>query len=156
MVSAGIGDDISFDLEMLKLGFELIALDPLPRCAEFAKKSIPTSYNSLIISKGLWDHSGHAKFFWPRDKSHDSFSITNLQNVPVTEFVSYQTLDIFDLFTSEPRLMDVNNYVYLKMDVEGAELSILNRMTEKNIEVNMLAVEFDVLSLIPVASFRHR
>ena len=66
LVSAGIGEDVSFDLEMLNLNFELIALDPVPRCVEFAHKNIPSSENHLIIQKGLWDKTGNSKFFAPK------------------------------------------------------------------------------------------
>ncbi len=156
LVSAGIGNDVSFDLEMLKLNFELIALDPLPRCIEYAQKNIPSSSSRLIIPKGLWDQSGSAKFFPPKNKSHDSYSITNIQNAQGSDFENYQTIDVFELFVTEPRLASIDNYVYLKMDIEGAELNVLSRITEKNIQVNVLAVEFDVLSLIPVANFRSR
>jgi FkbM family methyltransferase len=141
---------------MLNLNFELIALDPLPRCIEFAYKSIPASSSHLIIPKGLWDQSGYARFFSPKNKAHDSFSITNIQNVPGTEYENYQTIDVFELFVSDSRLMDTDNYVYLKMDVEGAELNILNRIIDKGLRVNLLAVEFDALSLIPVASLMRR
>jgi FkbM family methyltransferase len=156
LVSAGIGNDVSFDLEMLKLNFELIALDPLPRCIEYAQKKIPAASSRLIMPKGLWDQTGSAKFFSPKNKSHDSYSITNIQNVQGSDFEDYQTIDVFELFVSEPRLTSVDNYVYLKMDIEGAELNVLNRITEKNIRVNVLAVEFDVLSLIPVADLGRR
>ena len=38
IISAGVGDDISFDIDMLNLGYNLIFIDPTPLAVKYFKK----------------------------------------------------------------------------------------------------------------------
>ena len=44
IISAGVGDNISFDVEMLNLGFNVIFIDPTPLAIEYFKKILTTIY----------------------------------------------------------------------------------------------------------------
>ena len=73
LVSGGLGHDVSFDKILLENGFEIIGLDPLTECCDFARKELGDSKSVSIIEKGLWTNSGNIDFFPPKNKSHDSW-----------------------------------------------------------------------------------
>lgn len=62
-LSIGIGHDVSFDKELLKSGFEIIALDPIEECVSFAKKELEEHSRVYLANLGLLTYSGQERFF---------------------------------------------------------------------------------------------
>ena len=134
--SIGVGEEISFDLELIRrFGACVHAFDPTPRSIEWlAKQSLPANF--AFHHYGVADFDGHAKFLPPANPAHVSHTLVERQTpwpaieVPVRRLSSVmQDLghDRIDL---------------LKMDIEGAEYAVLKDMLASRIPVNQLLVEF--------------
>ena len=155
LISVGIGHDVTFDIELQKRGFRVIAMDPLEECCEFARNSDLDQTKTKIINAGLWLNSGKTRFYSPKIETHDSWSITNSQHTSkaASKFLSTITL--------KEVLKDIRNYesekiIMLKMDIEGAE-----RFLFKEIEVNLelldfIGIELDYIHLLPFFKFKER
>ena len=135
--AAGIGNDISFDMEIMEqTGAPVHAFDPTPSSLEWLRKQmIPERYHVHEI--GLAGYDGTASFFVPENSNHVSHSIIygqleERQSVTVTvnrletimENLGHQYIDV------------------LKMDIEGAEYPVIEDMITSKIEVKQLLVEF--------------
>jgi FkbM family methyltransferase len=155
VVSAGLGYDTTFDLEMIRNGNYLIGLDPLLECCEIAKANLAPHGDFEVLNCGLASRTGTQNFYAPKVSGHDSYSTINVQEVANPVAVSFPVISLRDLFTRY-RKLEGAEYKILKMDIEGAELEILtSSMAEVN-RFDFLAVEMDALSLIPFFSISTR
>ena len=155
LISAGLGQDVSFDKAMLEHGFDLFGLDPLTPSISFAINELSDYSNKHILQFGLWVKSGEVQFFFPKDASHDSWSITNSQSAPDTHSEALPVVSIPHLYESFPELRQYD-YVVLKMDIEGAEVPVLLDLDFSNYHFDFLAVEMDYISMIPFLNFLER
>lgn len=151
VVSVGLGHDTSFDVEMVKKGWYLIGLDPLQECCELAKKELAPYGNFTILNYGLASWSGTQIFYAPKVAGHDSYSTINAQQISNPVSVTFPVISLEDIFKRYTKLSEAN-YKILKMDIEGAELEILNTSMNYVNRFDFLAVEMDFLSLIPFMS----
>jgi FkbM family methyltransferase len=134
--SMGVGEEISFDLELIRrFGVRVHAFDPTPRSIEWlAKQSLPGNF--LFHPYGVAGFDGHAKFLPPVNPAHISHTLVERQTpwpameVPVRRLCSimqelgHQRIDL------------------LKMDIEGAEYAVLKDLLASRISVHQLLVEF--------------
>jgi FkbM family methyltransferase len=171
MVSAGVGEDVSFDIEMInKYKINAVLIDPTPRAIEHIEKLIEAlgksnteefleggnqpveAYNLKNISiddftfikKALFNKSNEIiKFFGPPNQSHVSHSISNWQNnfSKNSDYIEVATLRIIDI-TNLINNQDIN---ILKLDIEGAEIQVITDLIKSNILPNQILVEFDEL-----------
>ena len=151
VVSVGLGHDTSFDVEMVKNGWHLIGLDPLLECCELAKKELAPYGNFAILNYGLASWSGTQTFYAPKVAGHDSYSTINAQQSSNPVSVSFPVISLEDVFRRYTILSGAD-FKILKMDIEGAELDILNTSMDYVNRFDFLAVEMDFLSLIPFMS----
>jgi FkbM family methyltransferase len=139
--SAGLGEDATFDVELIvRYGCDVWAFDPTPRAIAFSKSIKDKRFHFLSI--GLWSADGPQQFFPPREESHVSHSITNLQGT------SHSTFEA--MCRSLPSLMRELGHVridLLKLDIEGAEYEVLRPVLRGEITPSILAVEFHPASL---------
>lgn len=134
--SVGIGEDISFDLSMIKkYGVTIHAFDPTPKSlAWLARQDLPPQFIAHPV--GLSDEEGTLKFYPPANDDWVSHSLIDNKSgrealeVPVKplaslmEDLSHEHIDI------------------LKMDIEGAEYSVIEALVTSPIRPGMLLVEF--------------
>jgi FkbM family methyltransferase len=151
VVSAGLGHDTSFDLEMIKNGWYLIGLDPLLECCDLATRDLARHGNFEILNFGLASWSGNQIFYAPKVSGHDSYSAINVQQVSNPVSVSFPVISLEDLFKRNTKLRGAE-FKILKMDIEGAELDILKTSMDYVNHFDFLAVEMDFLSLTPFLS----
>jgi FkbM family methyltransferase len=139
--SAGLGEDATFDLELIvRYGCDVWAFDPTPRAIAFSKSIKEKRFHFLSI--GLWSADGPQQFFPPREESHVSHSITNIQGTSDSTFEA--------MCRSLPSLMHELGHVridLLKLDIEGAEYEVLRPVLRGEITPTILAVEFHLASL---------
>src|SRR5579884_307621 len=77
---AGVGEDISFDLQLIRdYGCSVWAFDPTPRVVEWIRQQ-PTPEGFRFVPFGLWKQDGPVRFFAPRNRAHESHSISNVQD----------------------------------------------------------------------------
>ena len=160
VISAGAGEDISFDVEMARrFGCHIHLLDPTPRAAhhfattkELVESGQPAPINNSIEEFynaeeedferltfhqiGLWKKEETQKFFSPKNPAHVSHSIGNLHATEDFFEANCVTLAQFiDEVVTGPLAV-------LKMDIEGAEYAVLRSLLLTSIRPRLLLVEF--------------
>ncbi len=159
----GAGEDISFDLALVEsFGCSVYIMDPTPRSLQhfqYVKSMIRTgkpaysqsgkseryTITSSNIDKlqflpiGLWTEDVKMRFFEPQNPSHVSHSIVNLQQT-----TNFFEADCKKLSTIMARLG--HQYIdLLKMDIEGAEYTVIENILKEKISVKCLCAEFHSL-----------
>lgn len=135
--SFGIGQDISFDLEVIKHHqCKIFGFDPTPKSIEWIKnQNLPAHFQFESI--GIGKTTGKAIFNLPKDEENVSASlydhpfIDSSNNVEV-HLESFQ--DISDRL-NHPHI-DV-----LKMDIEGAEYDAIDNILNSNIYIKQILLE---------------
>lgn len=173
VVSAGVGEDISFDVEILNnFNAKVYFIDPTPRAIhhiesvinnlgnrktrEYDEKSgiqVVESYELSdikasdfeLIDKALFNKSNmNVRFFEPKSKKFVSHSISNFQN-------GYRN-DTKYINVSTITLEDIvifyktDQIDILKLDIEGAENQVIHNFLRSKIYPKQILVEFDELS----------
>lgn len=161
-VCVGIGEDMSFDVELNKRGMKVYSLDPTPRSTAHAQKileSVRTGQRVAIngsshdyydlsgfdpvrlrhLDVGLWSENISMRFFAPKDPEHVSHSIVNLQGTK-----DYFEAECLTLRTACGRL-GISEIDILKLDVEGAEYAIVSDILRHGPRPRTLCFEFDEL-----------
>jgi FkbM family methyltransferase len=159
--SAGAGEDISFDCALAER-FKCIVriIDPTPRAIQHFKQlelaikennrfPINNSESEFYGIKavdfarmnflpiGLADKDTELKFYMPRNPMHVSCSMVNLQK---TE--DYFTAQCYRLDTVMSQQGD-KQLDLLKMDIEGAEYSVIQDVLASKLLPRILLIEFD-------------
>lgn len=158
----GAGEDVSFDLALADAyGCTAEVFDPTPRAIEHVnllkqnllagQRTICSTadggyypeYQPALAEKirlhpiGVWHKNATLRFFAPKNESHVSHSLVNLQHsdnaieVPVRDLHSIMS----ELGHSRISL--------LKLDIEGAEYQVLESILNNKIEVDALCIEYD-------------
>jgi FkbM family methyltransferase len=133
----GVGEDVTLDTYFAAQGCRTILCDPTPRAIEYAKAKLSTFLNVEIIEKGIWTHSGRAKFFLPKDPKHVSLSVVNHQHTQ--EFVELETVTMSDLLNQ----LGIKNLSILKLDIEGAAYLVLLDIFSKRIYPQIILVDIE-------------
>ena len=170
VISAGIGEDISFDIEFKnKFGnCKYYLVDPSTPAIKhvqnvFSSLGQPktTAYNntsrqqisSYDLSKifpqdlifypfALWKNNGFVSFYPPVDDSRDSSgSINAIQNFYVKEQAPLIVQTITIATLLEKE--SLKKVDILKLDIEGAPLEVIAQMFEDNVFPSQIVVEFD-------------
>ena len=173
VLSAGVGEDVSFDIEFLnKYNSNIYFVDPTPRAIQHMNKliknigkpnTLPFNTNSgkqpinaynlkdvdianiNVIEKALFNKSNlMVKFYLPKNKENVSHSISNFQNnfAKDTEHIYVETTTVSDILQK----IKISNFDIIKLDIEGAEIAVLNHILSKKIHPNQILVEFDELN----------
>ena len=135
--SFGIGEDASFDLEVISLyGVELHAFDPTPRSIDWVEKqSWPAKFHFHPIGIGSSDRV--ATFFPPENPDHVSHSILERESSASAIQVKLRRLATI-AETLGHREIDI-----LKMDIEGAEYEVVDDLVKTpEVEIRQILVEF--------------
>jgi FkbM family methyltransferase len=135
---AGAGEDITFDLGLIKLKKgSVFCFDPTPRAKKHVLAHTKGVKKFNFLEYGLWNKNISLKFFAPVNPNHVSHSITNLHHTQsffigkckrlqsIMKELHHQQLDL------------------LKIDIEGAEYTVLNDMIKSSIFPRILCIEFD-------------
>lgn len=134
--AAGVGEDASFDVGMAEHGCEVVSVDPTPRAIAYIEPIVATHANLRLARYALWTESTELEFFPPADPAHVSFSVTNLQSTESPIVVPGRTL---------PEIMSEfghDEVHVLKLDIEGAEYPVLDRLDLDTLGVRVLCVEY--------------
>ncbi|WP_041450423.1 FkbM family methyltransferase [Anaeromyxobacter dehalogenans] len=134
--SVGIGEDASFDLDLIRrTRCTVRAFDPTPRAARYLA-ALPERPPQLTYHAfGIWNRDGEVRFFAPRDPSHVSHSIHNLQGTSTSIAVPMKTL------ASAMREAGDARIDLLKLDVEGAEYDILDDLLATAVRPRIVCAE---------------
>lgn len=171
IVSAGLGEDASFDVEIAgEYGLKVILVDPTPKAiAHFSEiessysihKTSPyaqdgkqkiSSYelgslnaeNFELIPKALWTHDKNINFYAPSDPTHVSYSILNYQNRYSTQtaYIEVESITLSQILSSK----DLDAIPLIKLDIEGAAIEVVQDFLDKGIFPKQILLEFDELT----------
>ena len=136
--SFGIGEDISFDLDVINNhGCRIFAYDPTPRSIDWiSNQDLPVNFQ--FQPYGLDGNDKESVFYLPKNKSFVSGSLS------LTEFIEEKEKIIVQVFRLKT-LMEKNGHDHinvLKMDIEGAEYDVLEDIISSGIRVQQILVEF--------------
>ena len=137
--SFGIGEDVSFDLEVIKeYGAKVHGFDPTPKSVKWvSNQQLPEKFK--FYDFGISDKTGDAVFYFPKNPDFVSGSVVaeqsniDLQNrinvhlktlKDTSQFLGHQKIDI------------------LKMDIEGAEYDVLEDIVKSDLYIGQILVEF--------------
>ena len=174
IISAGLGEDASFDIELInKHNCKVISVDPTPRAIshynqimrfsgspnklpykDHGKQDV-SSYNLkninnenfILIKKALYNcDDKELKFFEPPNKNHVSYSLNDWQNnyKQTSDFIFVKTIMVKTIL----KKFNIETLEMIKLDIEGSEIEVINKMFEDNIFPNQILVEFDELNKI--------
>jgi len=161
VVSAGVGEDISFDLALQSIyGCKILLLDPTERAITHLKEvqqyyknktpflgniqpdyyhhisSLTPDLSKLTLNPiGLWKEKDTLKFYYQSNPLYVSQTL-----IPNLYTKSYSCVPVERLSNLIDQTPDI-----LKLDIEGAELDVLDTLFEDNIFPRLLCVEFDLL-----------
>ncbi len=137
--TVGVGEDISFDLAVLRdFGCEVFAFDPTPRAVAYVKENASQITNFRFFQVGVWSEDQEkVRFYEPKSPLDVSHSIVNLQGT--SEFFEAETKRLSTLM----RELGHRKVDLLKLDIEGAEFDVMESLIADELEVTVLCIEFD-------------
>lgn len=136
--SFGVGEDVSFDLSIIKkYGVNVYAFDPTPKSIAWVKsQKLPKEFH--FFPYGIAHYDGIAKFYPPENSKHVSYTIlsrSNTANNNPIEVQVYRLKTILDMVGHKK--IDI-----LKMNIEGAEYTVIDDIISSNIEIYQILVQF--------------
>jgi FkbM family methyltransferase len=135
--SAGAGEDISFDLELIeRFGCDVYAVDPTPRSVQAVREIAGDEPRYHFLPVGLWYEDSVMRFYAPASGRDVSHSVLNLQRTDDFLEVPFRPLDALVAEAGHDRV-DL-----LKLDIEGAEYAVLEHLLRLQLLPRILVVEF--------------
>jgi FkbM family methyltransferase len=135
---AGVGEDASFAIELIRR-FDCVvdAFDPTPRAIAFVRATLAEQPRFRLHEVGLWSENARLRFWAPRDPTHVSHSLVNLQDT--REFFEA------DCRTVPAMLHELgqDHIDLLKLDIEGAEHRVIGSTLAVGIRPRVLCTEID-------------
>lgn len=133
--SFGLGEDISFDIQMLKkYNCKVYGFDPTPKSIKYIE-SKNLDENFIFYKYALSDTIGTLIFNLPENENHVSGSLENISSSKTIEVICK------DLNTICKELK-INEIDILKMDIEGSEYKVIENMIESKIFPKQILIEF--------------
>ncbi|MCE9608908.1 MAG: FkbM family methyltransferase [Chthoniobacter sp.] len=133
--SAGVGDDISFEKQLVQeYGCEVILLDPSPTGVQTMSHPDNQHPKLKFEQAGLSDRDGTITLGVPDDPTGDSYFMTSSSE-------RILTVPCWSL----PTIMRNHGHSsidLLKMDIEGFEYGVLTQICQSGIAVRQICVEF--------------
>ena len=148
IISCGLGEEGSFDLAFAaKYNARVLMVDPTPRAIKYFNDTIITQGVDgafELCAKALWKARETLRFYAPPDASHVSHSIINFQNAYKndTAFIEVEAITISDLMEQ----YGIETIPLLKLDIEGAEIEVVQDMLAKRVFPDQLLIEYDELT----------
>ena len=136
VLSFGLGEDISFDLEIMEaFDLTLHGFDPTPKSlAWLSSQELPARFK--VHGVGLADKDGELTFDVPANRDHASYSAT--ANREGAQTVSLPVKRIETIFNE----LALEKIDVLKMDIEGSENSVIADLLKGNIRPVQILVEY--------------
>ena len=136
ILSGGVGNDISFELDLIKLtGCKIDLFDPSPTGIKTIEKLKNLPQELVFIPKGLGRYSGNEMFSFPENNIEGSFTIQR-ENKNKLEFPIVSITD----FCKQKRISNID---CIKLDIEGFEYQVLDDvLNNSELIIHQILVEF--------------
>ena len=136
--SFGIGEDISFDEEIIyRHNCKVYGFDPTPKSINWVK-SQPTPKNFKFYEYGIGVKDEVVEFYLPQNPNHVSGSIIKHNNINKDEKIKVELKSLKTIL----QMLNHKHIDVLKMDIEGAEYSVLESILLDKIPIAQILVEF--------------
>ncbi len=136
---AGAGEDISFELELWRLGLDVVTIDPTPRAAAHIRDAAPTDERFRFVAVGLWTEPGELTFYAPDDPGDVSHSVVNLQRTGVDRAFTAPVDSLAGIMATQGH----DHVDLLKADIEGAESTVLPELLRTGPHPAAVCFEYD-------------
>lgn len=174
LISAGVGEDISFDVDLLRTSNLLaILIDPTDRAENHVKAYLSSpeqlaepkytndgnqpisNYFSndnvkkrvKLIKKALWIENGGVSLDPPKNDSHVSYRLAQYPKAK-NNSSKFPSIDLNEVIAQNKigkNYESESNFVILKMDIEGSEFSVLSNLKKTSIRPSQILVELDFM-----------
>lgn len=137
--SIGIGKDISFDKMCLKNhNCQIFAFDPTPKSIHFIQEqNLPVSFKFFPF--GISDSkSGTFQFYLPTNPRAVSGSLVESEVVDTNNAIDVE-MKTFDDMVAQ---LGHKHIDVLKMDIEGSEYAVLEKILESDVTIDQMLIEF--------------
>ncbi len=134
--SFGIGEDISFDSEIIdRTGAEVYGFDPTPKSINWVNKNKIKGFN--FYDYGIGTKDGEDKLFLPKNPNHVSGSVFRVSNVS-GEYIKIKLKTLQSIMNE----LGHSKIDVLKLDIEGLEYDVLKNILREDIQIGQILVEF--------------
>jgi len=135
--SAGVGDDISFDLSLIQnYAAKVYAFDPTPQSFEWiSTQRLPAEFH--FYNWAISDRDGVAKLFPPRNRKHISHTLLP-RNRPDRRPLEVKTRRVETVMKE----LGHDQVDVLKLDIEGSEYVVIADILSSNLRIEQMIVEF--------------
>lgn len=133
----GAGTDVTFDLELQRLGYRVYTVDPTPASVDYLRSQVP---ELTLLPVGVWTETGEIEF--AQDETWEESWMIGSEVPAGTGTRGTRTLPVStvkDLVASTGE----TEIAVLKLDIEGAEHAVLRSLIADGIRPHCLCVEFD-------------
>ena len=135
---AGIGQDLSFEQELAtKYGMEVYAFDPTPDSIEYATTRASSVPGLRFFPIGWWSSDTVLRF--AQTDAADPISCTALDAPHVARFLEFPCRRVDSLMREHGHA----ELALAKMNIEGAEIEVVDSMFEHGVLPRVLVVEMD-------------
>ncbi len=134
----GIGEDISFDLALQKaFKMKIDAFDPTPRSLKWLKtQDLPKNF--FVHAFGIAQFDGSAQFLPPSNSNHVSHTL-NMSSHSLNQAAIICEVRRLETLAA---MLNVEHIDLMKLDIEGAEYSVIDDICSSKIAPRQLLVEF--------------
>ncbi|WP_276504584.1 FkbM family methyltransferase [Terrimonas pollutisoli] len=136
--SFGIGEDISFDLDIAKKhNCRIFGFDPTPKSITWmTKQSLPQTFQ--FFDFGLSNKSGPVDFFLPKKNEYVSGSVIMQDNLNAKEKITVNMKTLAQIMSE----LGHQHLDVLKMDIEGAEYNAIDDILNDQMSITQILIEF--------------
>lgn len=136
--SFGIGEDISFDSELInKYHCKVFGFDPTPKSIKWiGSRQLPQEFK--FYGFGISDKTESATFYFPKNPHFVSGSVVVQSNVNATQGIEVELKSLADTV----KLLGHTKIDILKMDIEGSEYTVIENILDSGIEIGQILIEF--------------
>jgi FkbM family methyltransferase len=156
LISCGLGFDISFDIEMIKFGFNVLGIEPVLESIVYVQDEIralklENFYN--LIPKAVSRKNGLHEFEPPlQARSYHWWADQSNSEIPLEKVI----LPCISLESILKRVDKFSQITVAKFDIEGSEIEVIESILENDFQFDWLIIEIDYLNLIKTLDIRKR
>jgi FkbM family methyltransferase len=137
---AGAGEDITFDLELWRRGLDVVTVDPTPRAAAHVRSVAPRGDQRFrFAAVGLWSEPDELTFYGPDNPGDVSHSVVNLQRTGSDRAFTARVDSLAGIMAAHGH----DHVDLLKLDIEGAESTVLRALLETGPQPAAVCFEYD-------------
>ena len=136
--SFGIGEDISFDENLMKLykNIKIYGFDPTPKSIKWIAKKCKHVENFEFFSYGISEKNGVQNFYLPKNPKFVSGSLAKNENT------GGKIIQLpFKNMKSIIKELGVKQVDILKLDIEGSELDVIPDILKSGLYFKQLCIE---------------